>query len=368
MSTTVFFVIALVETVFVGGMFLLYPRFARRGLLFGVYVGEAAWSSHEAREITRSWYRAMIASLVIALLAATGLSQVVPTPILIGPFPLVLTAGFVVLYLRAYFQARQFAVQTMPPAVAIVETRPEEFPVLPFVALVAGLIGGTIAITYAAIHYPDLPARVPTHFGVSGAPDAWRPKSFSSVMLLPLLTLLMGVGMGVISIFTAHAKRAVRYPHTEISLQAQMRFRRAVTRMISTVSLLVAVMLTLMSIASIRVGLGLERGIPWPILAITGVILVVAVGGSLYIGLRYGQGGARIERQAAGAALTNGLADNRHWVVGHFYVNRDDPSILVEDRFGLGYTLNFGNWKAVAVFGGFIGALLALIFAAVIFG
>jgi uncharacterized membrane protein len=367
MSFTVFFLIALVETAFIGGMFLLYPRFARRGLLFGVYVGEQVWAGGEAREITQSWYRAMIAWLVIALLAAIALSRVVPAAILIGPFPLALATGFVVLYLRAYFRARRFAVDTSPPAVAIVETRPEGFPVLPSLALAAGLIGGTIAVVYAAIHYPDLPARVPTHFGVSGAPDAWRPKSLSSVMLLPLLTLLVGVGLGVISIFTARAKRAVRYPHTEISLQAQMRFRRAVTRMISTVSLLIAVMLTLMTVATIRVGLGLARAIPWPILGLAAALVAVAIGGSIYIGLRYGQGGARLERQAAFASLTNGLADNRHWVLGHFYVNRDDPSFLVEDRFGLGYTLNFGNRKAVVAFVGFVAAILALVAAAIIF-
>jgi uncharacterized membrane protein len=29
-----------------------------------------------------------------------------------------------------------------------------------------------------------------------------------------------------------------------------------------------------------------------------------------------------------------------------YYVNRHDPAMWVENRFGLGYTLNFGNWRA----------------------
>ena len=29
-----------------------------------------------------------------------------------------------------------------------------------------------------------------------------------------------------------------------------------------------------------------------------------------------------------------------------YYVNPDDPAMWVENRFGLGYTLNFGNWRA----------------------
>ena len=31
------------------------------------------------------------------------------------------------------------------------------------------------------------------------------------------------------------------------------------------------------------------------------------------------------------------------------YVNREDPSILVEHRFGFGYTLNLGNRWAIVV-------------------
>ena len=76
MNATFIVLIALVETTFVGGMFLLYPRFARRGLLFGVYVGEATWSSDQARDVTRGYYQAMIAWLLFCLVAqiAVGLA------------------------------------------------------------------------------------------------------------------------------------------------------------------------------------------------------------------------------------------------------------------------------------------------------
>jgi len=40
------------------------------------------------------------------------------------------------------------------------------------------------------------------------------------------------------------------------------------------------------------------------------------------------------------------------WKWGIFYVNRDDPKVFVPKRYGIGYTLNFGNrwsWAAVAL-------------------
>lgn len=35
--------------------------------------------------------------------------------------------------------------------------------------------------------WPDLPIRIPTHFGPSGVPDAWSEKNFWSVFLLPII-------------------------------------------------------------------------------------------------------------------------------------------------------------------------------------
>ena len=76
---------------------------------------------------------------------------------------------------------------------------------------------------------------------------------------------------------------------------------------------------------------------------------------------RYGQGGAFRESGSAEAPLTNGLADNTRWVFGLFYVDRDDPSIMVEDRFGLGYTFNYGNTTTILIIVTFFGLGVALV-------
>ena len=50
------------------------------------------------------------------------------------------------------------------------------------------------------------------------------------------------------------------------------------------------------------------------------------------------------------------------WKAGIFYSNRDDPALFVPKRFGIGYTLNFGNSWSWAVL-----ALIVLLVAAPIF-
>ena len=60
---------------------------------------------------------------------------------------------------------------------------------------------------------------------------------------------------------------------------------------------------------------------------------------------RLGQGGSRAlaKEQKSSAASAEPVGDrtpDRYWKLGVFYFNRDDAAILVEKRFGLGYSLN----------------------------
>jgi len=366
MTPRLFLILSIVEAASIGGVFLLYPQITRHGLLFGVYVGEEAASGAEARRITRSWYRGMIAWIAASVIVGAVLGAAIPHPAVAVAPALFLVPGFFILYLRAYGQARRIAHPGAPPGVAVVTETSAPSSVFPPIALAVALACGLFAIAYSWSAYDLLPERVPTHFGISGAPDAFRPKSFFTVMLSPLLALIVGVGIGGVAWLTAHAKRSFRYPASLTSVTAQIRFRLAVTRLLCWVSLIVSLFLTVMSVSMIRVGLGREQTLSPAVWVLAPVLLLGTLGGVVYIAVRYGQGGARLEDAASGGRLTDGLADNRHWVLGMFYVNREDPSILVEHRFGLGYTLNLGNWKAVALVGGFVLALLILALAALV--
>jgi uncharacterized membrane protein len=55
-------------------------------------------------------------------------------------------------------------------------------PKLPLVLIAVMFVAG-------AVVYPSLPATIPTHWGPSGAPDAWSQKSFLSVFGEPLMAV-----------------------------------------------------------------------------------------------------------------------------------------------------------------------------------
>lgn len=58
------------------------------------------------------------------------------------------------------------------------------------------------------------------------------------------------------------------------------------------------------------------------------------------------------------------MDDDRFWRGGLVYVNRDDPALMVPRRFGLGWTLNFGNPGAAMFLVGvlaFVGLVISIV-------
>ncbi len=356
-----FAAMVLLENLLIGGIFLLYPKITRRGLLFGVYVGEEASAGPAAADIRSGWYRIMVALVTLCLFAGIAGAVLSPAAWLVLGSMFAQILGFFAAYLWAYRRARALAPERPTPvsAAPLAPPAPPHF-ALPAAVLAFAVGMGLFSLAFTWTHYDAMPARIPVHFGASGAPDGWATKSFGSVMTMPLTSILLGVLMGGSTFLTASAKRALRYPDGGASLEAQMRFRSAMTRFLAGVTVLTTVMITAISVGSVRVAVGEARGLGAWIMAVAIGLVVYALGGTIYIAIRYGQGGARLEGRGAAAPLTDGLADNRFWKLGLFYVNRDDPSWLVEHRFGLGYTLNFGNVKAVLVVIGVTAAMLAV--------
>lgn len=79
------------------------------------------------------------------------------------------------------------------------------------------------------------------------------------------------------------------------------------------------------------------------------VLLTAVFGMVIYLVIKVGQGGSRMKDGRSTSSKV--VEDDSRWILGAFYYNKNDPSFFVEKRFGMGYTVNFGNpksWFAIA--------------------
>lgn len=353
-----------VRVFLVGGILFILPSIMRKGLLFGAYVGETVADQDAARQVRAGWYIGCVILMVLSLLVGYGIS-LAGRPVagnLTGTA--VLLSGGLVLYLLTYSKARKLspplaAHQAERAAAPLVGGKSKGVGLAKF-ALGACLIASIATYAYAVGSYQDMIGSVSTFGGhASDTP-------FYKIILLPSLNLALSPFFALLGLLTAHAKRSIRGGSGGGSAEAQTAFRATFANVFSWTALVLCASMSYMSVRIIGVGLSEFKTLGLEIL-LTSVFLVLFLGANLVrIMKRYGQGGALIETGSADAPLTNGIADNARWAWGLFYVDWDDPSIMVESRFGIGYTLNYGNPIAILIVASFLVLSLALTAVAVI--
>jgi len=186
--------------------------------------------------------------------------------------------------------------------------------------------------------WPSVPDRVATHTGLNGMPDAWADKGPGAV--LPLLGsqwVLLGT-FALTILIVRHAKRQIDASDPEASREQGRRFRR-----ISSALLLFggAALGALMGVLTVSTFLGVNPQALNTFMLVAMCLVIVVI---IAVLLRVGQGGSRLKVSAGGGGRAGGTPDDdSYWKLGVIYVNRNDPSVFVEKRFGVGWTVNLGH-------------------------
>jgi hypothetical protein len=110
------FAIDVLAALFLLGLLLLMPRIARRGLLFGVYVGETAGVGDEARRIGRRYTVDVLLAAGLSIAAGAASLGFVHRAVALAGVPLLLVVLGQVAYFRRplRWMSRRAASPTCP--------------------------------------------------------------------------------------------------------------------------------------------------------------------------------------------------------------------------------------------------------------
>jgi len=196
-------------------------------------------------------------------------------------------------------------------------------------------------IAYTATQYNNMPSMIPTHWGPSGQADAFSPKTpFSVIALLLILLIMQGMMLGI-NVFTKRSGIKLNATKRKTSQVQQLSFRKYTSWLLFMTSVLMTVLFGFLQLTTIHEGLGstaLMLALP------LGFLLITLIATAVYA-FKVGQSGSRINVEIEDTSITGitDIDDDKYWKAGVFYVNKDDSSIFVEKRFGVGWTINFAN-------------------------
>ena len=236
----------------------------------------------------------------------------------------------------------------------------EEAPVPPSLAwnvVYVPIVLITLAIGLAL--YPSTPDLVPTNFDFAGNVNQWTPKG-PALIAFPLLFEVFMAACFIFSHWmTIRSKKDIDPARPAISAYAYGAFARAECILLLVGGSVLTAVLGIMMILMMSEILSM-----FVTVALIIVATLILVGATIAVSVVYGQSGSRLVKRLE----ENGdmIADNdEHWKAGIFYWNKDDASLILPKRFGVGWTMNWARPAAWLIVGGFTLASIAFVAACI---
>jgi uncharacterized membrane protein len=336
----------------VGVLYHFLPVLARPDIFFAVTVEPGFPGGGDGRRCLRryraqSWAATLVGALLVTLSSASGFPNLVAAGLLVQ------IAGVLAAFVTARSRVLPHAVASSPVRTAELAPRRDRLPggwlaqLGPFAVL-----GGAAAVL--VLRWQEIPERFPTHWNIDFQPDRWAARSPSSVFAQPLLGAAI---CGLVALIAYGALHWSRRVDTErVRAEQETRFRRTFALTLMLLEAALAIQFSWISLLPLR-GNGV---LPWHFFVVLLLVFAAAGAAIVLLARRRVEAAALLKSEgqpAEGGPPVGDRTPDACWKLGMFYVNRSDSALFVEKRFGLGYTLNFGNpWACAA-----IGVLLALI-------
>lgn len=341
------------------------PYVTRKTELFGINIPSSETDNPEAKKLRRLYRDITIFIGFIALAVQliffffTKISDQSQINIFLVMIFVYLIASFLV-YLFFHNKMKLLKVKlgwtdvedAEDSAPIVVDTTPIDKDILPAKWLLIYPLIAAITIICIVIIWPFIPEQIPMQIDFAGEVTRWATKSIKTVILMVSSQWLIFIIMTVVYFVMKNSKRQIDAAEPEDSRFQGHRFRRIMSgSMIIGGAILGAIMGLMFILMFLNTASTLLSAMPFIIILL--VIVFVAV---LYA--RIGQGGSRIGMKNQESPTLLNRDDDKYWKLGVFYFNKNDPSLFVEKRFGVGYTNNFAKPLSWLLFLGLIAIIV----------
>jgi uncharacterized membrane protein len=309
----------------IGALEYAMPQLTRRDIFFSVTVAPEFRATIDAREILAEYRRGIVIVTLVALTLVL-LSITTQSPLMGAALLMLEVLGSLVCFVRAHQRAlaHMRAQSTTREASLVPEHR------MPGLELL--LVGPFIMVICAAAlifsHWDQLPDPMPVHWDLFGNPNGWLPKT--PVVVFGYISSIAGICVVMTLPAGAMLYSSRRINSTGAAAREERRFR-----WVGIAALLAA---DYLSASTAFLPLNAHASMVFGVTAFLSVIVIV---GSLEM-VRRGQAGARLAPVHSDRVVSDRTPDEC-WKWGMFYYNPDDPALIVEKRFGIGWTLNFAH-------------------------
>lgn len=328
----------------------LVNRFSNNGIIFGVRVPKEYEKDKDIINLEKEYkknYLIFILPLIIIINLLVFLSSKIWVFLLLIFALIIVTNIPIFIYWKKTIKLKEEkGWKSLGKNVVLVDTtirKPkvrEDDVVIKTKTFMSLLVIPLITVIATLIAYKNVPSPFPIHYNAEGIADSFVNKEgFKGFFYLVLFPVLIQVGMIIFLALTnkyaINSKVDINSGTLEGIKKQRKVFKKVNSIMLFVITLEITLMLSYIQFCTIYSwNINLINIVALPILIITIIIFLV-------IGYKIGQGGKNIRLNKEENEVYRD--DDKNWILGNFYYNKNDPSIFIEKRIGMGWEINLGN-------------------------
>lgn len=203
-----------------------------------------------------------------------------------------------------------------------------------------------LALAMGVAGYSLMPEVIPMQINFDGEVSTWAHKSPAIAAFPAVLSAFLALCFTFSHWSIMRSKKGIDAAQPAASAWAYGAFARAQSKLLVGLGTMLSFLGPLMCLAFCGI-ISLQQTL-LPIVLMVAISLAAPIG----VSVAYGQNGARLlSRVTAPEGMP--ADDDAHWKLGLFYWNREDASLFVPERFGVGWGMNYGRpaaWAIIAAF------------------
>ncbi|HHX60111.1 MAG TPA: DUF1648 domain-containing protein [Epulopiscium sp.] len=346
------------------------PYFTKGDIHFGVQIPNV-----DLNKLKKIRIKFILLNIIFGIIA-TYLMLIIKDPLvgIVG-----LTFGYVgvgmVIYVLAYKEVKSLKKEMLAKVdyvskrhVTVVDTsftkeKGKKMMVSPWYFLIPILITLVVSII-SFVNYDVFPDLLPMHYNAAGEIDSWTNKTYLSVFMVPIISLAMTGLFYYIYIIVGKSKQQISAKRPQVSGSQNRKHRKIWSCYTVASAALMNILFGYLQLIMLRKSVEKAEEIMFVTLGLT-LLMVI---GTLVIGIYTGNGGSKLKVIGGGQEETTEEEsdDDQYWKWGLFYYNANDPSVFIEKRVGIGWTMNMGTVQGKLYIIGTLVATIAIVVMAII--
>ncbi|WP_077369741.1 DUF1648 domain-containing protein [Anaerosalibacter sp. Marseille-P3206] len=326
---------------------IFMPKVTRKNIYFGIRIPEEEVNSFEVKNIYKNY---VIENIIVSIPSIALLSYwayITDNIVVTASLPIFIYIGILfIVYLRANSKMKKLKeVKSWekPKEEVVVDIKfSKEKIKAGNVSSLWFLIPVGIALLNLVVglnKIPTLPDKIPTNWDLQGNITGYMDKT-KFAWFMPLTQLgTAGILFFVYKVI-GWSKQEISSKNPEESVKRNIIFRRVWSIYTLVMGIVLNIIMTLASFYS----LGIIGGSVNTITNLFFIFTILIIVASIIISIKVGQGGSRLKFNSENGYEEMNRDDDEFWKLGNtIYYNPDDPTLFIEKRFGVGWTVNVGR-------------------------